>query len=141
MKKLVMLVMVALVGLAAGTAAAAADTARTKGGGKTDNGWDLRWNASHELAPSGEIEVSAPDGTKYHGTVACLDVEGNLAVLTGTLDVGPAGLTHFRFLVLDGGEGNGSVDKVEFEALDRQARCDAQTPRWVLVTGNAQVKG
>jgi hypothetical protein len=140
MRGILALVVAALLMVATAAPVAATDENRTKGGGTTDNGWVLRWNASHEGAPTGEVEVIGPDGTRYHGDVTCLVVEDNLAVLAGTLDIGPD--EFFVLWVQDTVAGERGADMVEFDSTDNanQADCDIEEPDWALVRGNAQVK-
>ena len=97
-------------------------------------------------AGSGEVQYQDREGgtgqdqTTYHGSVACLDVEGNVARIAGTwADGGP-----FQLYVVDNGQGAAADDDVV--TVISQApdpTCDFDEPddddQTALARGNAQV--
>ena len=97
-------------------------------------------------AATGEIQyVDRNDGsgrgqTTYHGDVACLDVQGNVAKIAGTWeDGGP-----FQLYVVDNGQGAAADDDIVTVISDApDASCDFDDPdnddQTALTRGNSQV--
>ena len=80
------------------------------------------------------------DQVKYFGDVKCIDVQGNVAKVAGTLRNGDS----FNLYVQDTGEGNGNADPIFFDGMADTPECDFDDPdsddMEALARGNAQVR-
>jgi hypothetical protein len=80
------------------------------------------------------------DQVKYHGSVSCIDVTGNVAKVAGTLTNGES----FNLYVEDNGEGGGATDAIFFDSMADTPDCGFDEPSdddiEALARGNAQVR-
>ena len=137
----------------AGAASNAPDSAR--GGGKVMFGSDstlttLSFTArnidSSSDAASGQIQFNDHSGTKWHGTISCIRVNGDdkngAAKMGGTITKGDGSGSHFQLYVEDNGEGSSATesDMAAFTGDDDDS-CDFDTPGSTseLAHGNYQV--
>jgi hypothetical protein len=74
--------------------------------------------------------------TVMHGTVTCIDVQGNIAMIGGAWRDGGV----FGLYVEDNGEGSAAMD--DTVTLLAENTCDYDEPdeKWGLARGNAQVR-
>lgn len=89
------------------------------------------------------IDRSAGTGreqVKYFGDVKCIDVQGTVAKVAGTLRNGDS----FNLYVEDTGEGQGNADPIFFDGMADTPECDFDDPdsddMEALARGNAQVR-
>jgi len=77
---------------------------------------------------------------KYFGDVKCIQVEGTVAKVAGTLRNGDS----FNLYAEDTGEGNGNADPIYFDGMADTPDCDFDDPdsddMQALARGNAQVR-
>jgi hypothetical protein len=89
------------------------------------------------------IERTATGQTRYHGTVACLEVTGNTALIAGTWRNQGAG--NFNLYVEDNGEGANAAeaDVIFIDEMADEPTCDFDEPeegnQLALARGNVQV--
>lgn len=145
------LLLVAVPAVLAGAAAKGSRTDRATGGGQimvgTRGAGDTIAFTAQGTPEAGKGQVQVVDRTggtgqgqtKFHGTVTCLNVEGNMAKLAGTANDNGT----FTLFVVDNGEG-GNADS-DLITLDRQSdpTCefndDDEDNAVDLARGNAQV--
>jgi hypothetical protein len=151
----VALAVVAMLAMASG-ATAGSSRDRTTGGGQilfsTDPGAGntIAFTAQEtDTGAKGQLQTidrSAGTGqsqVKYHGNVLCIEVDGNIAKVAGTLKHGTGG--NFNLVVEDNGEGANALeaDMIFLDTMAPEPTCDFDDPDdddfEVLARGNVQV--
>jgi hypothetical protein len=88
----------------------------------------------------GQLQYNSHDGTKFHGTVSCLVVDGNRATFAGVVTNGDNEGDVFQVDVLDNGEGAEAAEDMILLTNPDDADCgDPQDPTGELGHGNVQV--
>ena len=151
MKLKITLTTVAAVALALPlVASAGSSTDRATGGGQVligtrgGAGDTIAFTAHDRATNAGQIQYidrTAIGQTRYHGTVLCVDVMGNTALIAGTWRNQGAG--NFNLYVEDNGEGAGANDMIFIEEMADNPTCDFDEPdeadQLALARGNVQV--
>ena len=153
MKLKLTLAVAALVALAIPfVAAAGSSTDRATGGGQIligtrgGAGDTIAFTAHDRTKNPGQIQYidrTATGQTRYHGTVSCVEVTGNSALIAGTWTKQGSG--NFNLYVEDNGEGANALeaDAIFIEEAASDPTCDFDEPededQLALARGNVQV--